>query len=64
MKQRSKFFPAARLIITNSIIKQNINITKAIDEQYIMDFFPIHDPFILKNIKLYPYIKVIKNLIK
>ena len=30
-------------------------------EKYIIDFYPIHDPFLLKNIKISPYLRVMKK---
>ena len=29
----------------------------------MIDYFAIHDPFLLKNIKLNPYINVFKNIV-
>jgi hypothetical protein len=29
-----------------------------------MDYFPIHDPYVLKSIKTGPYINVVRNLLK
>ena len=62
-KLRSKFTPASRIIITNNIVREYINIGKSITDKLIIDYFPIHDPFILKNIYLRPYLNVITNLI-
>ena len=61
LKDRSKFFPSERLVITNRIIRNTINISKAMTEKYIIDFYPIHDPFLLKNIKISPYLRVMKK---
>ena len=62
-KIRSKFTPASRITITNDIVKEYVKIGSAITDQLIIDYFPIHDPFVLKNIYLRPYLNVITNLI-
>jgi hypothetical protein len=63
LKNRSKFFPAERLVITNNIIKKVVNINKAQSLSILLNYYPIHDPFLLKNIKLSPYLGVIKKMI-
>lgn len=62
-KFRSKFTPAARIIITNDIVREYVNVSKAMTQKLLIEYFPIHDPFILKNILLRPYLNVITNLL-
>lgn len=40
-----------------------MNISRSIKERYILDYYPLHDPFLLKGIKLSPYLNVIKSLV-
>ena len=64
LKDRSKFFPAERLIITNKVIYDCVNISKSLEKKHIVDFYPLHDPYVLKNIEILPYISTIKKLRK
>ena len=64
LKERSKFFPAERLIITNRVITEIINLSSSLDKKHIIDYYPLHDPFTLKSIEVAPYLSVIKNLKK
>jgi hypothetical protein len=64
LKDRSKFFPSERLILTNKVIYDCINISKSLEKQHIADFYPLHDPYVLKNIEISPYIASIKSLKK
>lgn len=38
--------------------------SKSITERILIDYFPIHDPYILKNIYLRPYLNVISRLVQ
>lgn len=64
LKERSKFFPAERLMITNRVITEIINLSSSLDKKHIIDYYPLHDPFTLKSIEVAPYLSVIKNLKK
>ena len=33
-------------------------------KKHIIDYYPLHDPFILKSIEIEPYLSVIKNIDK
>lgn len=62
LKDRSKFFPAERLTMTNKVISDNINISKGLEQMHIIEYYPLHDPFVLKNIEISPYIANVKKL--
>ena len=62
-KDRSKFTPASRTIIIDRIINSQINISEAKQEGIIKEYYPIHDPYILKNIRLQPYLNVLDRLV-
>ena len=64
LKHRSKFFPSERLIITNRVITEIINLSSSLDKKHIIDYYPLHDPFTLKSIEVSPYLSAIKNLKK
>ena len=64
LKERSKFFPSERLIITNRVITEIINLSSSLDKKHIIDYYPLNDPFTLKSIEVAPYLSVIKNLKK
>lgn len=49
-------------MITNRIINQCFNVGKCIERLHVKDFYPLHDPFILKNILITPYLQTIKKL--
>jgi hypothetical protein len=64
LKDRSKFFPSERLIITNKVIYDSLNISKSLEKLHIINYYPLHDPYMLKNIEISPYIASIKALRK
>lgn len=35
---------------------------KCLEKMHIADYYPLHDPFILKNIEVSPYLNIIKQL--
>ena len=51
-------------MITNKVITDIINLSSSLDKSHIIDFYPLHDPFTLKNIEVAPYLTVIKKLKK
>ena len=61
MKSRSKFVHSERIYITNKIISRLLNIAPAMSINLICSFFPSHDPYVLKGIKVQPYLKVFHN---
>lgn len=50
-----------KVYITNKIINRMINIAPARSIKIIESFFPTHDPYVLKGIKIEPYLKVLKD---
>jgi hypothetical protein len=64
LKDRSKFFPSERLLITNKVIYDHINLSKSLEKKHIINFYPLHDPYVIKNIEIAPYITNIKKLKK
>lgn len=41
-----------------------MNIGKCLEKKYINDFYPLHDPYILKNIEILPYLNTIRGMTK
>lgn len=64
LKERSKFFPSERLIITNRVILEMLNLSSSLDKKHLLDYYPLHDPYTLKSIEIAPYLSVIKKLRK
>lgn len=55
--------PSARILITDQIITELVNISKAKLQTLVTDYYPIHDPYILKNIRIQPYLNVLENMV-
>ena len=55
--------PSARILITDQIITELVSISKAKLQTLVADYFPIHDPYILKNIRIQPYLNVLENMV-
>lgn len=51
-------------MITNRVIIDIINLSSSLDKKHIIDYYPLHDPYTLKNIEVQPYLSVIKKLKK
>lgn len=60
-KTRSKFVHSERVYICNKIINRIINIAPAQSIKLIESYFPTHDAYVLKGIKIEPYLKVLKD---
>lgn len=57
-RQRSKFISSQRLYISNRVIHSFMNMGQGLAVKLINEYFPLHDPYLLKGIPVQPYLNV------